>query len=343
MYNNISILQAYFSVFIFLFFVCLCLNVVNLMQRSQLFFIFANNLEIFMKQAILITAYKNMDHLNRIVRFFDTSGFYCFIHIDKKSSVSKSEIEDLKAKDNVNFVSQEYSITWGGINHLKAILHLLDRALKECDAEYFHLITGHDFPIKPVEEFNSFFEKNRGVEFLEVNPLPYKNWENGGMDRFLLYNVYDFIDGRTGMKERFAKGLLKLQRKLRIQRKLPKDFPALFGGSTYWSLSRNCIEYVLNYLQTHPSFLKRFRYSFCSEEVFFQTIVMNSPLKENVVNNSLRFILWEKRNGNFPANLDESDYDSMIKSDALFARKFEYPVSEGLLKKMINYLNISED
>jgi hypothetical protein len=63
---------------------------------------------------------------------------------------------------------------------------------------------------------------------------------------------------------------------------------------------------------------------------------MNSPLKENAVNNNLRFILWEQRNGNFPANLDETDYEAIKASDAFFARKFEYPVSERLLKMLEN-------
>jgi hypothetical protein len=61
---------------------------------------------------------------------------------------------------------------------------------------------------------------------------------------------------------------------------------------------------------------------------------MNSPLKNNVVNDNLRFIVWEKRNGNFPANLDETDYPALAETSAFFARKFEYPVSETLREKI---------
>ncbi|GAB6012549.1 beta-1,6-N-acetylglucosaminyltransferase [Viscerimonas tarda] len=295
-----------------------------------------------MQQAILITAYKNSGHLNKIVDFFSNSpsGFYCFIHIDKKSAIPKDEIEKLRRKDNVKLVSQKYSVNWGGINHLKAILLLLEAALKNSDAKYFHLITGHDFPVQSTAQFEAFREENEGKEFLEFNPFPYKNWENGGLDRISLFNIYDLIDGRTGWGEKIAKGIIKLQKRLKIKRGFPNDFPPLFGGSTYWSLSRNCIGYIFDYLRAHPRFLKRFNYSFCSEEVFFQTIIMNSPLKEHVVNNNLRFIVWEKRNGNFPANLDESDYNDIIKSNALFARKFEYPVSESLVSRIENEFKV---
>lgn len=45
-------------------------------------------------------------------------------------------------------------------------------------------------------------------------------------------------------------------------------------------------------------------------------------------------MVWEKRNGNNPANLDESDFENIESSDALFARKFELPVSLGLYQKI---------
>jgi hypothetical protein len=291
-----------------------------------------------MEQTILITAYKNIGHLQKIIDFFDNSAakFSFFIHLDKKSAFSETSIKKLQNRDNVKLVSQQYNVNWGGVNHLKTILLLLESALKKSDAGYFHLITGHDFPVQPVEKFTAFFEENSGKEFLEYNKLPYYKWQNGGFDRLLLYNPYDLFDGRTGLKEFAAKKILKIQKLLKIRRGLPPNFPDLYGGSTYWSLSRRSVEYIFNYMEIHPGYLQRFDYTFCAEEIFFQTIIMNSPLKENTVNNNLRFILWEERNSNFPANLDESDYVAIKASDAFFARKFEYPVSEKLLEKLVN-------
>jgi len=91
---------------------------------------------------------------------------------------------------------------------------------------------------------------------------------------------------------------------------------------------------VMNYTERDLSLLKRLRFTFCADEIYFQTILMNSPLKDKIVNNNLRFIDWTRRNGNFPANLDESDFHSLKNSDKIFARKFEFPISEKL-KRLI--------
>ena len=66
---------------------------------------------------------------------------------------------------------------------------------------------------------------------------------------------------------------------------------------------------------------------------------MNSKFKSSVVNADMRYIIWVWRNKNGPANLDETDFDDILKSDKLFARKFEYPVSDTLLKKLMAHFN----
>ncbi len=284
-------------------------------------------------QAILITAYKNYSHLEELVDFFDDT-FSIYIHIDMKSSISSSQEAQLLSKSNVKFVSRQYKINWGGINHLLSILLLAKRALHDNDNLYFHLITGHDYPIKSLEAFSEFLSSSQDKDFMEYHSLPYDAWPEGGMDRLSRYNFYDILDGRKGIRKRLIEGFSKLQKKIGFKRKFKKGFPPLYGGSTYWSLRRESLEYVFKYMSENPGFLGRFKYSFCSEEIFFQTILLNSPLRGNIINNNLRFIVWEERNGNFPANLDDSDYESILKSNSLFARKFEYPVSASLFLRV---------
>lgn len=286
-------------------------------------------------QAILITAYKNVEHLKSIINFFD-SRFSIYIHIDKKSLISNSEIKTLTQLGNVHYISKHYKINWGGVNHLKAILELSEKAIKNDHNSYFHLITGHDYPIKDIDQFIEFEKENSNKIFMEYHALPYYAWDDGGMDRLSRYNFYDWMDGRTGWKEQFLKKSSKLQMILNLKRGFSTNFPKLYGGSTYWSMSRESLSYIFSYMNKNPKYLERFKYSFCSEEIFFQTILVNSTFSSNIVNDNQRFIVWEKRNGNFPANLDSSDYDKIKKSKALFARKFEYPISETLLTKLKN-------
>lgn len=284
-------------------------------------------------QAILITAYKNIEHLKSIINFFD-SRFSIYIHIDKKSSIELDDIYVLSKYENVKYVSKKYKINWGGLNHLRAILDLSEKAIENTHNSYFHLITGHDYPIQKLDYFMQFEIENSNKIFMEYHALPYYAWPEGGIDRLSRYNFYDLVDGRSGWKQHFIKKSSKLQKLLRIKRKFSPDFPKLYGGSTYWSMSREALYYVFSYMKNNPKYLERFKYSFCSEEIFFQSILLNSELSSNIINNNLRFIVWEKRNGNFPANLDLTDYQQIKESKALFARKFEYPVSEQLFSKI---------
>ena len=101
-----------------------------------------------MKQAILITAYRDFDQLLDLVALFD-DRFGVYIHIDKKSNCGDRIYDSLKGQSHVQWVSSDYTINWGGRNHLLAILSLCKKAFADGKYSYFHLITGQDLPIKP--------------------------------------------------------------------------------------------------------------------------------------------------------------------------------------------------
>ena len=56
------------------------------------------------------------------------------------------------------------------------------------------------------------------------------------------------------------------------------------------------------------------------DELFVQTIAMNSPYRQNIANDSLRYIDWEH---GFPYSFTAEDYSLLMNSDKLFARKFD--------------------
>lgn len=291
-----------------------------------------------MKQAILITAYKNYHHLEEIIHYFDTN-FELFIHLDKKSKISEMELSNLRKYDNVKLVEQKYKVNWGGFNHLKSILYLIEQALKNSENGYFHLITGHDFPIKTIAYFEGFFKKNKGMEFMHHFAAPYSGWSgNDGMDRLEYYNFYDFWDFKIHKQFEKIELVIRLQKRLGFKRTISPKMPKLYAGSTYWSLSRECLMYVAEFTKKNKFVLKRFKYTLCAEEFFFQTIIMNSNFATKVVNDNLRYIDWVARNGNNPAILDENDFEKLRLTNALFARKFDYPQSVGLMDKIKSLL-----
>ncbi len=280
-----------------------------------------------MKQAILITAYKDLDFLKEIVDFFD-DDFTFFIHIDKKC---KEDITALSQINNV-FLFNNYHIEWGGSNHLMAILLLMKEAYKRNEYAYFHLITGSDFPVKPLAEFKDFFEKHKNENFMEYFPLPRESWgEDGGLKRIRYYWVgLNRVDVRGRFWE-LIRLSLRIQKKLKINRKFPFFDGKLWAGGTYWSLSRKAVETFIRFVDENPGYIRRFRCTSIGEEIFLQTVLLN--LDVPVTNNYLRYIDWGEDGAN-PVTLTEKDYDRILESDCFFARKFDKINSATLIEKI---------
>lgn len=281
-----------------------------------------------MKQAILITAYQDFDNLTEIINFFPIEKFNFYIHIDKKSKIDNFLLSKLNLS-NV-FIYSHFKVYWGGISHLKAILHLCNKAIENENNSYFHLISGQDFPVKKISHFDSF--TNSKINYLENFTLPNSDWKEGGLDRIELFNFFDFINGKKYNKLLYK--INKLQRIFKIKRKIEAHLPPFFGGATWWSLSKEALNYIVGYTKENPALINRLKYSFCSEEIYFQTILMNSDFRNKVVNDNLRYIDWVSNRGGYPAFLDDTDYEKILTSTSLFARKLNNTSSKNLKEKI---------
>ena len=284
-----------------------------------------------MQQGILVTAYKHTDWLPRVVNRLGPDVAF-FIHVDRKSSPrDQAQYRQLcHSQKNRIAVFSQYEVNWGGFNHLRAILLLVQKAL-ESGMDYCHLITGQDYPVKSADYFHAELDGKKN--FIEFFPLPTDQWRHGGLDRLVYYHLHDVFDARTRIGRLSLDFFTALQRTMHLKRSLPST-PRLYGGSTYWSLNRACLEYVLGYIEQAPAFLARFRHTFCAEEIFFQTILANSPLHETLINDNRRYICWHGRHGSTPAILEGEDFGSIMSSDALFARKMAYPMSQDLVDQI---------
>ncbi|MDX9749499.1 MAG: beta-1,6-N-acetylglucosaminyltransferase [Flavobacteriales bacterium] len=285
-----------------------------------------------MVHAFLITAYKDVPRLVRLVRALGPEA-HVYIHLDRRSRVPRADLDALLAEENVNALSRRYRVRWGSSAHLKAILHLARLAVEDGEAHYLHAISGSDHPLLAPAELDARMEARRGKEFLEHFALPTHHWRDGGLDRIELYHPLDWIDVKRGNNRLWTNRLARWQKALGIRRST-RGLPPLYGGSTWWSLSRECVAHLLDRLDREPRLLRRFAHTHCGEEVLVQTLVLDSPFAPNVVNDNLRYVDWRRRNGSTPAVLDLDDLHAVLGSGKLFARKLERPVSEPLLAEL---------
>ena len=52
----------------------------------------------------------------------------------------------------------------------------------------------------------------------------------------------------------------------------------------------------------------------CADEIFFQTMLYNSPMKNEIRNELLRYTKWESEKASSPFILTINDYDDIKKS-----------------------------
>jgi hypothetical protein len=285
-----------------------------------------------MKQAILITAYKELNFVSNILQYFD-EDFDFFIHVDKKC---KEDTTFLRNDSRVHLY-RKYRIEWGGSNHIFAIVLLMQEACKDGKYDYYHLITGSDLPVKPLSYFKNYFELHRQDNYLSYFKLPDNCWgDDGGSGRinyfFLVSNILDIRKTRN-LVIRIDRKLRKIHARYLPKRKF-KFFSQLYGGNTYWSLSADAVNYAVDYMKNNPQYLRRFRYTLIGEEIFLQTILLNNP--DLCINaDYLRYMRWDEY-GTKPEVLDISDYESLQQLHVFFARKFDKSISKFLIEKIIS-------
>ncbi|MFX8649030.1 hypothetical protein ABTM34_20415, partial [Acinetobacter baumannii] len=82
----------------------------------------------------------------------------------------------------------------------------------------------------------------------------------------------------------------------------------------FWTLTPACLKYVVDFIKSHKDVERFFKFSWASDEFFFQTIIMNSTKNWNVVNDNGQFYL-HKQHEPHPKILTSEDFDSIKASD----------------------------
>lgn len=289
-----------------------------------------------MLHAILIMAHKDAAHVYRIAKHF-SMDCDVYVHFDRRNELDEADLTALHSLPQVKKVLRTHAVNWGGTSVLECELNLLEVAVNNSNARYFHLISGQDYPIRSLNDFLKYFEDNDGIEFLQYTHLPHKRWEDNSYRRFEYYYPYDWAEGHENPR-RWVMERVREQMRLGLKRPLPTEFDHLYGGSQWFSITRTAAETLLNYTHTQPSLYRRMWMTFAPEESYVATVLLNLTDKENVRSTNLRYIRWHYENGNRPANLGSEHFADLVRCNCFFARKFERGVSEKLLNSIDTYL-----
>ena len=283
----------------------------------------------------------NFNQLNVLFELIDDVRNDIYLHIDKKSKgFSSYEIKKHIQKSNLFFVDP-IKVGWGGDSQIKAELRLLKEAVKT-KHQYYHLISGMDLPLKTQDEIHSFFFEHSGTDFVAIEKDHPHNATKLYMDRLRYYYFfqnkigYSACESDNHFNEKQNKSI-KRQKALHIDRTKNKGIKFV-KGSNWFSITHNTACYVV---QTYKKFSRVFKYTYCADEIFLQTILAASPFNGNIEDNNLRYVDWDRRESNaHPHIFRDEDFDALINADGnkLFARKFDEKTDPVIIKRIYNYL-----
>jgi hypothetical protein len=204
---------------------------------------------------------------------------------------------------------------------------------------YYHLLSGNDLPIKKQSYIHNFFSKHDGEEFVELTSI--ENCNKEVKRRAKLYSFFLPTKKMSKLKRvlysLLRKVLLVVQIIFRVDRSKKDNYNIFYGGN-WFSITNDCVKSLLD---NQCWIKKRFSRVSCCDELFLQTFIGNSAFRNRVFNlgknaSNLRFIDWEKSpNGKNPYIFKCSDYQRLLYSNCLFARKFDKTVDPIIIQKIV--------
>lgn len=278
-----------------------------------------------MKVANLIVTYTNPRLTERLIERLGHEHFDYYIHVDKKKDIETYRY--LTKYPNVFLVSKRIDVRWAGFNTTRAVFSCVKEALESGKKyDYFNLLSGQDYPIKSSAYIVDYLRSNYGKQYIEYSDID-KDWIEAKI-RLRQYDFANFNIPGKHLMQRIVNAVLP-------DRKIPFGMKP-YGKSMFWMLTPDKAEYVLRKVENSRKLWRFFTFTWGGDEIVFQTLLLNSPYKNEIVNDDCRYIDWSAGGGH-PKTLGLEDYDALKNSADLFGRKF-IPDGEGEIFDLLDQL-----
>ncbi len=213
-----------------------------------------------------------------------------------------------------------------------------------------------DYPLKSNNEILHFFEDNQTTEFVRALCIPKLVKPSKIPDRIIHYHFFRDSLFERPLWQKFQHYIAAIS--MRIMRLNPHkkrmyittengERHETWEGGQWIAITNPCLQYVVNFLNSkdYETYRKYFVHSYAPDEMFYATAIFNSPFSDKCqpwekdyypglpALTSLHYIEYT----NAIATYEEKDYDKLMSSGKLFARKFRTGVSDSLMDKIDEY------
>lgn len=282
-----------------------------------------------MRFAYLIMAHDNEEQLRTLIDLLDYPENDIYLHIDKKSSIKKAQFETKNAKLKVY---TRFSVYYADLSQTKCQMFLLGEAIKEYH-DYYHLISGHDLPIKSHDQIQDFFRENKGKQFIHFEGDDYCMKEKCRYYHFLAPIISRCTNAFIRNKIwRIENGILAFQKKKGVTR-------LFYCGANWYSITH---EFAKEFCFYSKEIIRKVRWTMSSDEYVLQTFYRTmakgqyelfAETKESGdYHGAAREIDWYRGS---PYVWRNEDYNQLVKSERMFARKFDQRVDAQIIKRIV--------
>lgn len=286
--------------------------------------------------AFLVMVHENSYSFFQNLKLMDSPEVDIYIHVDKKcNNFDYIRARNIIKLSELNFIANPVDVKWGGYSQILAELLLLKIAMQKKEYDYFHLISGSDLLITPVDDIISRCDNSQKAIFLDCRKITKK-------DDIKLYQrvatphvMVDWFGNKSKLKSLLARGIDKVQTNYRFfvlrQDEVYRRKLTLFFGANWFSLPRDVVEYLLD---QEPEIKSIFSNGRNVDELFVQTILGNVEAFKRRIVKPQRFIDWSAGLAH-PKTLTMDDYQRIMTSNAFFARKFDSAVDREVIDKIV--------
>ncbi|PRD56486.1 beta-1,6-N-acetylglucosaminyltransferase [Sphingobacterium gobiense] len=271
-----------------------------------------------MKHAYLIIVHNEFTLLQYLIKALDDELNDIFIHFDKKVL----DIPELTVKKAGLFLTKErIDVRWGDISVVEAEYALFAEAVNQGSYHYYHLLSGVDIPLKGQDEIHRFFDAYQGKEFIGFSQYDYTKEIERKVHRYHLFPKY--FKQQAGISGLFKKTMrflfICLQDLVGYKRYKKMDFKK---GTQWVSVTHGFVSMLL---LKREEVMQLYHHTFCPDEIYKQTLCGHSEFREKLYDmqdegkGCMRAIGW--KDGEL-RDWTLADYDKLMQSGALFARKF---------------------
>ena len=268
-----------------------------------------------MQAVFFILVHKNPEQTIRLIERLESTQSKFVVHVDQRSpDAVNSVISDWAAKRTDVTLAERHRCYWGDFGIVAETLECVRTALKFDDGfDYGILLSGQDYPIKPLRSILDYLTLNTGKQFIESFLLDEteNRWTHQGKE-------YQATARYSWYVARF--------RSLRLPIPLRRSMPAGLkpcGGFQWWCLTREALEYISEYLEKNPKVLQFFKHVSIPDETVFQTVLYSSHFQKDIISDDMHYADWDRPNPQYPRVFGEGDFEQLRASPKLFARKFD--------------------